>query len=311
MSTRSIVMLLTVLLGCARAASTQVFKASLLRTSLETTPAGQWPGELGYERDQLYPLDISDLGCPFVDVEISGVKLPLMLDTGTARGLAITTAAPPIAHQAERRGEELNADGSHRGESLRIRFESLSVLGETFKNVTGTLADWKLFSSSPFNGTIGLDYFLQRRITLDYRSRQVAVTGLLLPERLDPDRYIVADLVQPPASQGHILYAHARVNGRESVVYLDTGYNVSFIDPAFSEGTVRIERPGKFPVFRRRVPLVLEGSEFLLDDLRESPIRRGDGFDLPVALTLGSDILSHFIVTIDIRSRKLILAVAG
>jgi hypothetical protein len=94
-------------------------------------------------------------------------------------------------------------------------------------------------------------------------------------------------------------------------VYLDTGYNVSFIDPAFSEGTVRIERPGKFPVFRRRVPLVLEGSEFLLDDLRESPIRRGDGFDLPVALTLGSDILSHFIVTIDIRSRKLILAVAG
>jgi hypothetical protein len=31
---------------------------------------------------------------------------------------------------------------------------------------------------------------------------------------------------------------------------------------------------------------------------------------LPVALTLGSDVLSRFIVTIDIRVKKLILAVA-
>ena len=54
----------------------------------------------------------------------------------------------------------------------------------------------------------------------------------------------------------------------------------------------------------------LGGHTFILDDLRESQVRRGTGFDLPVALALGSDVLSRFIVTIDIRVKKLILAVA-
>jgi hypothetical protein len=100
------------------------------------------------------------------------------------------------------------------------------------------------------------------------------------------------------------------LNGREAIVYFDTGYNVSFIDPAFAEGLARVERPGKFRVFRERVPLELGEHTFILDDLRESEVRRGTGFDLPVALALGSDVLSHLIITIDIRVSKLILAVA-
>jgi hypothetical protein len=167
-----------------------------------------------------------------------------------------------------------------------------------------------MFSSEPFNGTVGLDFFLGRRLTLDYRSRKVGVNASLLPEKLDGRRYLSADLIEPPQSQGHILYARARVNGREAIVYFDTGYNVSFIDPAFAPGLARVERPGKFKVFREGVPLELGGDTFVLDELRESPVRRGPGFDLPVALALGSDFLSRFIVTIDIRAKKLILALA-
>jgi hypothetical protein len=167
-----------------------------------------------------------------------------------------------------------------------------------------------MFSSEPFNGTVGLDFFLNRRLTLDYRSRRVGVTASPLPEKLDRKRYLSVGLVEPPKSQGHILYARARVNGREAIVYFDTGYNVSFIDPAFAEGLARVERPGKFKAFCERVPMELGGHTFILDDLRESRVRRGAGFDLPVALALGSDVLSRFIVTIDIRVKKLILAVA-
>jgi hypothetical protein len=245
-----------------------------------------------------------------VDVDVSGVKVPMTLDTGNARGILITTSAPPIPHDVEERGEELNADGSYRGESVGIRFETVSVLGKVFKNVAGRLSDWRMFSSDPFNGAVGLDFFLDRRLTLDYRSRRVGVTALPLPEKLDQKIYLSIDLIKPPESHGHNLYARARVNGREAIVYFDTGYSVSFIDPAFAEGLARIERPGKFSVFRERVPMELGGHKLILDDLRESPVRRGPGFELPVALALGSDILSHFIVTIDIRSMKLILAVA-
>jgi hypothetical protein len=42
----------------------------------------------------------------------------------------------------------------------------------------------------------------------------------------------------------------------------------------------------------------------------ESAIRRGNGFERTVALAFSSDILSRFIVTIDPRVMKLILAVS-
>jgi hypothetical protein len=296
-------------LSCASYAAGQTVKATVVSTTLEATTFQQWSKDLGYHENQLYPLTLDVLGIPFVEVDVSGVKLLLMLDSGTARGLVITNNAPPVPHRIEERMEELNADGSHRGESFRIRIERVSVLGKVFRNVAGSLSDWRMGSSEPFNGTVGLDFFLDRRLTLDYRSRKVGVSPSPVSEKLDYKRYVSIDLIEPPTSQGNILYARARVNGREAIVYFDTGYNVSFIDPDFAEGLARVERPRKFKVFRERVPLELGGRPFILDELRESPVRRGTGFDLPVALVLGSDVLSHFIVTIDTRAKKLILGV--
>ncbi len=288
----------------------QAVKAAVVSSSFESTTFRQWSHDLGYRGAQIFPLGLESTGCPFIEAEVSGVKVHLMLDTGTARGFVITDHAPAVPHRVEKRGEELMADGSHRGESASILVDTLTILGEVFKNVGGTLADWRMFASEPFDGTVGLEFFANRRMTLDYRARKVAVADSPVPEKLDPKRYLFINLVEPPKSQGHILYARAKVNGRQALVYLDTGYNVSFVDPAFAEGLTRVERPGKFRVFRQRVPMELGGAIFILDDLRESEIRRGTGFDLPVALTLGSDILSRFVVTVDIRARKLILAVA-
>jgi hypothetical protein len=300
----------SILLNGASLAAAQTIKAAVVSTTLEATSLSQWEQDLGYQKNQIYPLILGATGCPFIEVDFSDVRISLMLDSGTAGGLVLTTYAPSIPHLVEDRTEELNADGSHRGESFRLRLETVSVLGEVFKNVVGSLSDWQMFSSEPFNGTVGLDFFLDRRLTLDYRSRRVGVAVSPLPEKLDGKRFVSVDLVEPPKSQGHILYARAKVNGREAIVYFDTGYNVSFIDPAFAEGLARVERPGKFKVFREGVPLEQGGHAFILDELRESPIQRGTGFNLPVALVLGSDVLSRFIVTIDIRAKKLILALA-
>ncbi len=297
--------------GFASSAAGQAIKAQVGSATLEATSFPQWSQDLGLQKTELYPLDLDATGCPLIDVDVSGVKVPLMLDFGTARGFIITNSAPSVPHHVWERSEELNADGSHRGESLHVTVETASVLGKVFKDVSGTLADWQVFGgSAPFNGTVGLEFFLDRRLTLDYRSRKVGATVSRLPEKLDRKRYLSVDLIEPPKSQGHIIYVKARVNKRDAIIYIDTGYNVSFIDPEFVEGLARVERPGKFKVFREQVPMELGGHRFILDELRESPIRRGAGFELPVALTLGSDVLSHFVVTIDIRAKKLVLAVA-
>jgi hypothetical protein len=295
---------------CAPSSGGQAIKATVVSTNLESTALSQWLRELGYHGDQLYPISLAASGCPFVDVDIAGVKLSLMLDTGTARGFLLTNNAPSVSHHVEERSEELNADGSHRGESFRIRVDTMSVLGKVFRNATGSLSDWRMFSSEPFNGTVGLDFFLDRRVTLDYKSRQVAVSSSPLPEKLDEKRYISIDLIRPPAAHANILYVRARVNGRDAIVYLDTGYSVSFIDPSFADGLALVERQqNKFKLFRQRVPVELGGRTFIIDEVREDAIRRGTRFDTPVGLLLGSDVLSHFIITIDFRAKKLVLAV--
>ena len=286
----------------------QSFKASLASATLTKTSLRQWPRDLGLHEADLHPLSLNPLGCPVIEASISGRPLSLMFDTGTAQGFMITNSAPPVSYRLLGRGGELNADGSPRGESSRILVERLSVLGEEFTNAEGSLADWKMFSSHPFSGTVGLEFFLTRRVTLDYRAGKVGVTASPLPEKLDARRYIGLDLVAPPRSQGHVLYVRARVNHRNAIIYLDTGTNVSFIDPQFSQDLERVERPGRFKVFRQSVPLVLGGQSFLLNDLREAPISRGPGFDLPVALTIGSDLLSQFIMTIDLRAGRIVLA---
>jgi predicted aspartyl protease len=289
----------------------QTIKATVASTTLYATSFRRWTEELGCRDSQQYALVMGGTGCPFVKVKVAGVSVSLMLDTGTARGFFLTTSAPSVPHSIDNRTEELNADGTHRGESLSIHVDTVTILGKIFNNIHGSLSDWHLFSSEPFDGAVGLDFFLDRRLTLDYRSLKAGITTAPIPVTLDGERYVSLDLVEPPPSQGHVLYVRANVNGRDAIVYIDTGYNVSFIDPAFGEGLARVERQGKFRVFRQHVPVRVGKHEFVLDELRESPISRGPGFDLPVALTLGSDILSHFVLTVDLRAKKLILAMAG
>lgn len=305
---RRVVMAFGIFVASAASAVSQTIKATITSPLEASTPA-EWARDLGYNANQLYPLALGSTGCPLVGADVAGTVLSLMFDTGTARGFVITRSAPAVPHGVEGRTEELNADGSHRGESLLIRVDSMLVAGKVFRNVTGTLSDWQMFSSEPFDGTVGLDFFRDRRVTLDYRSLKLGVTAVPIPGKLDPRRYIILDLIDPPKSQGSVLYARGRVNGRESVIYFDTGYSVSFIDPAFVAGLPSVKRPGRFTVFRQRVPLEMGQHTFILNEVREDAIRRGTGLDLPVALTLGSDVLSHFIVTIDVRAKKLILGV--
>jgi hypothetical protein len=234
--------------------------------------------------------------------------MALLLDTGTARGFMLTDRAPDVRYHVVAHVVERDASGRPRGESEAIRVDSLDVLGTMFSNVEGTRSDWRLFSSVPFAGTVGLDFFKIRRLTLDYATLTAAVSVAPLPDSLDPRHYLVLDLIAPPQRQGHILYVRGIVNGRRAIVHLDTGYSASWIDSAFALDLPRTEWPSvSYPV-RRGVPLDLGGSTFVLDGLREQAIQRGPGLDSPVALSLGSDFLSRFVLTIDLKAKKLVLA---
>jgi hypothetical protein len=73
--------------------------------------------------------------------------------------------------------EVLNADGSYLGELSAFRVETVSVFAKVFKNVTGDLFDGQMPSSDPFNEIVGLDFSLDRPMTLDCRSRKIGITA--------------------------------------------------------------------------------------------------------------------------------------
>jgi hypothetical protein len=98
-----------------------------------------------------------------------------MLDSGTARGFMITNNARSIPHRVEGRNEERNAGGSHRGESFRVSVTRLSSLEKSL-GMSRAPSPTGMFSSEPFDGTVGLDFFQNRRLTLDYRSGRTAAT---------------------------------------------------------------------------------------------------------------------------------------
>jgi len=181
-------------------------RTSLRSASLEVIAKGQWPRDLGYRASELHAITLAaPTGTPLVQVKVAGARMELLLDTGTARGFMLTDRAPSVRCRVVKRVVERDASGRPRGESEAIRVDSLEVLGTTFADVEGTRSDWRMFSSAPFAGTVGLDYFKERRLTLDYASLTAAVSDAPLPDSLDPKHYLVLDLLDPPEGQGHIL----------------------------------------------------------------------------------------------------------
>ena len=102
-------------------------------------------------------------------------------------------------------GEVLNADGSHPGKLSAIRVESVSVFAKVFKSVTGDLSDWQMPSSYPFSGSVGLDFPLDRRMTLDYRSWKIGITASPLPKKFDHKLFLFVDHIKPSADDGFFL----------------------------------------------------------------------------------------------------------
>ncbi|MFT4144033.1 MAG: hypothetical protein QM644_06205 [Mobilitalea sp.] len=180
------------------------------------------------------------------------------------------------------------------------------VFGETFKNVNTSIADWSMFSSSRFNGLIGLSYFDSKVITLDYEGHKIGISGKPIDyTKLKEDKYEVLPLYKA-TSQGQqdLLFFEAEYNNQPIIVYLDTGKNYSYLynpDCDCSMG----EKPTDF----FDVPLKLGSLELTLKDITEvNDIAQADGLPYLTMIELNSDQIwkCKLLVTIDLIEQKII-----
>lgn len=272
-------------------------------------PKADWVTDLQYDADEIKPLYMSLTGCPEVEVLLNGRPFHLLFDFGCSKGFQITTAIEDQADYVVL--EETNtyhADGTVRGRVKRITVDSLEVFGDRYEDQEGTLADWRIFSSLPHEGLIGLGYVAGRRFTLDYRRGKLGLTRKPLPDAIkESDEYEFIELLDPPDYHKYGVYALGQVNDVNCVIHIDTGCSKTTVDPAVLTAGQRVKDNGKR--CSAEVPVRLGGFAFTIRDFRVAQIRHPSPGRYPVWMGIGSDLLKHLVITVDRTEKRNLLII--
>lgn len=267
-----------------------------------------WIRDLGYSDEEIYDLELNLAGCPIIPITTGENEIWISFDTGTSANLSLTTMVEKdLNYTLIGQTEELNRDGSHRGWSKSVLIDGFSMFGTNFTDVEAQIADWEMYSSIPLNGTIGLDYFASKIITLDYIGQKIAVTDRALNySSLDPDKYVVIPLIKShDDSMENLLFFEATHNGAPVSVYLDTGKNYSYLyDPssAYNPGE---SGPG---MIKSDISIMIGDMELPLQEIFHVNLAQVSDLPNPLMIELNSDQIkkNNLLITIDLIEQKII-----
>ena len=276
------------------------------RNSADTS----WVKDMGYQKEDLHSLTFNRRGkrsVPLIPVVVGGQQFPVIFDTGCGTGISFTNAIEQeIEFTLESKVESLNRDGSHRGWSKSVRIPQVNVFGHVFENVSTTISDWSMYSSHPFNGLIGLEYFNDKIITLDYKARKIAVKGKpLVYKSLNEEHYTILPLSwSDTPGQTYLPFFLAELNNEPVMVYLDTGKNHSYIYNPTSPHSI-LNKPRHFT----NSSIQVGGHQWPLKNVVEvHDMAQSDGLPYPTRAELNSDQLWKLglVVTFDMQENKII-----
>lgn len=260
----------------------------------------QWIKDYSYQKSQIYDFSFGLFSpCPSIPIKIGNTKKDLLFDTGNADGIILTnTLEDKVDYEIIGSIETYNADGTYRGDGKSISLKSLTVFDEEYHNVISSLTDWRLYGFLKINGTIGLKYFDQKVVTLDYKNKKIAISRTALDySKLNNERYTVLPLIKSNESnEQDLLFFEGEVNGVKSTIYLDTGSSRSFIN---------LDDAGK----EIEVKLGDKTYSFKSNKLRSDAIGFPDNFNYPLRLAINSDLLkaNKMVITIDRIQDNLII----
>lgn len=262
-----------------------------------------WINDFNYEESQVKSFSNEITPSPSIPILINGKQVNIMFDTGNSQGLLLTTAiSSDIDYEVTGTSKTYNADGTYRGDIQSIKVKKINIFGQDYSDVKSSISDWRIFGNVEFNGLIGLKYFQNKIVTLDYKNNKIAITDKEIDyKKLNAKKYIIIPLIKSSLTdRSDLLYFQGEVNGEKSIIYLDTGYSTSRIDL----------KENKNSKDDNIAQVKLGNKHFQFKKLRGQEINRGENFEYPVRLVIGSDILksNNFIITIDKMQNKLIFS---
>ena len=193
---------------------------------------------------------------------------------------------------------EFNSDGTYRGNGKSIIFQNINVFGTEYTDVISSLTDWRMYGFFKTNGAIGLKYFDNRIVTLDYKNKKLAVSKKALDySKLHNEKYTVIPLIRSTLNnEQDLLFFEGEVNGCKSTIYLDTGSNRSFFDLKDADKEIEVKLENK-------------AYKFKSNKLKHEEIGFQDEFEYPLTFAINSDLLkaNDFVITIDKIQNNLII----
>lgn len=260
----------------------------------------EWQGDFSYEENQIYDLSFSLFSpCPSIPIKIGDKTVELIFDSGNGVGLTLTTALEnKVDYEIIGKTTELNSDGTYRGTGKSILLKNITVFDEKYTDIISSLVDWRIYSSLKINGMIGLAYFDNKVVTLDYMNKKIAISNKALDYgKLINDKYTVLPLIRSEINkQQDLLFFEGEVNGKKSTIYLDTGSSRSFYNFDDTQEKIELKLDDKVYTFHTN-KLVYDKIGFQNE------------FRYPLSFAINSDLLkaNHFVITIDHIQNNLII----
>jgi len=250
----------------------------------------------------------NSFGIPEVMVKFVSKEYPFFFDFGNSGNITITTAiADSLRYVIKDTTFTYTPDGKIRGQVHSIILPEFQTIKQSYANESGTLADWSIFSTSPLNGLIGLKYVGEKCFTLSYPRQTLAVSNRSVLPELTTNKQ---DLIQLEHYKMHPYGVHfkGKVNDQDAIIYFDTGKSHSAINRNLVP-TDRIVSDKSGAFYSGTIKIEIGERSFMIYYPRVKNTNRNVESNLPVGSEIGSDILKHFLLTIDRTNKQNLLII--
>ncbi len=260
----------------------------------------EWADRYGFEKDQVFSIDIGDFGFPYVSAKINDKDISMMFDTGNMVGFVVSF---DVAEQLDltKTGEyiERDASGNIRGNFAIFEPEEVFVFG---KSITTEIRE--IFTDS-FEGIIPPSLLLNKRFTIDYSNEFIGVSESRFPKSIEEKEsfQLIANNEFPHLNPMPVI--EGVINGQKVLIQLDTGKSRTVVDEKLIEFLNLQSNERGYEI----QSLKLGSFEFSITNARKgnfSGISRG--YPEPIMLGLGSDIISQFVFTVDYPNKEVIIS---
>ncbi len=252
-----------------------------------------------YQEADTYKISLDkDFGMPHLDLVFGESSYPFILDFGNNGNIIISNAiSDKIDYKEIKKSYTYTPNGEIRGEAVEIELSTFKLLNKTYEKEKSTLVDWSIFSTSPMNGLIGLKYLQNCIFTLDYEARILALSQEDI--NLEGEKIHLLDLPYHPYG----IHFIGKVNGKDAIIYLDTGKSHTEINSALLDKDELVEdKSGRF--YPGLIDIQLGNKHFSIEYPRVKHMQRDIDSEYPLGIYIGSDILKYMTLTLDRRNSK-------